>query len=436
MKAVWKHVGIGVVAAVLVAVGATAITFLLVSLNPVTLPESNLPADKTVAVTRGFSPAMMETLRRTIPSFAGLPAFAETDTVALLEVNGETQWIMFHKEGTPTASNPQILNLLKEETGPRLGGSLPYLALHASAKESDGWLFVRSLLLQPLLPSLRAGDAASHVAIGMSESGTTLSLLTTRPSAAVAPLPPSLTVAISTPEIVLESVNGKDLLSQLGSLTDPDTRIAAGSLLAAQLQQRFGPDMSAVHDVLPLLSGPVHLELGKENGRATFLASITGERDELATFVSQAHTLFSARMPALLRERVQLDKDFAVESVRRDDSSIVQEESTVNGWSVRETSASGAGLVTASRGTHVILGSDPAAVGRMVNGQTRTLALSTAGFGRTLLHAGMVDRAKLQNLLSGLPNSPLTLLLPDAPTLLWTVERDDLSTIISIRPVR
>jgi hypothetical protein len=45
----------------------------------------------------------------------------------------------------------------------------------------------------------------------------------------------------------------------------------------------------------------------------------------------------------------------------------------------------------------------------------------------------MADFAHLHELLAPMPNLPLRAVLPDKGTVLWTVERDELRTVITVR---
>ncbi len=322
-------------------------------------PEDMLPED-TQLFFQSPTKESYEAVRTFVPSIqATLP---HPEPYALALVHGST--VSFWKGGDVPEGSGRVRRgafvvdlpklLLPQGGSGALSRTSAFRALHRyTRKDTSTVTLDRDLLALPLR------GQTTHIRVSLMEGRTDLALFPSKPDAKLS-LPPTLPASDENTFLLVAS-SGEQFADRIIAALSPKVRDTVESILRTETSKLLGEEVSPFAHLMPFITEWTALEIVEtSSGTAFLLEGRAGSFDRAQDDTKELHTAFLESLPQSRVTRRLFDGRFLHESIRFDDSKILDERRNVAGYSVRETSGGGRTLATAALGRTVILTTDAA----------------------------------------------------------------------------
>ncbi len=438
-----------IVAVSLVAVAGVALGagFVYLTLrNQTSMAEDVLPANETIAVMHNADGEMIDAVRGITNLLDNAPQLMnDEESAALVRMpDGTTEWVVLRPSqegGTFEIDGSAQAQDLIRTAGVLLRRDEQYRAMASARTKQDGWIYLADLGENP------AVGFAQRVAIQRKGEVMRLILSPSRPSLE-AGLERDVIAAFPAPFFVMSVADAQVALQMTKQAMNPDALLLATARLRQWAKDHLGPGISLDRDLAALLRGSATLQLARTTETGAVLGVLTGvlpQNADVDALLGQLHEKFVQGLPKIAHFQRDLGDNLSVSDLRLDDTVVVTQSKSINGWGVRLSSHKELGFILASawQGNRFMISNDPDALERLVRdrGELPSIYLSTeqAPTGE-LLAGGFAEFSQMKDVLpSSLPGLVLARFpLPWLPfsRALWTLERKDGVTALELVGVK
>ncbi|MCF7844871.1 MAG: hypothetical protein K9M03_03530 [Kiritimatiellales bacterium] len=348
MKTFLRALGIVTVALI---IASTILLVLISATNTITvidsIPADFLPENNTVALFSNVDEATLRKFEAIFPELSKVTPH-ESKTIALLTIDEELLLAEFSEieisqkdENTfgrfsVSATDQRATEMLKTSTT-RLSSSYSYNQL----AQEDPWVFINlSVLPDPktfseIMLNAMIPTGSTHASLSFENDQTQISFVGGTPLPIIS-LAPTIKSTFSGSVLTLRISNASHIWSKLmQSLTDTDKGFLVGSA-GRIIEETFSPSVSLTYDILPMLTGPTTIHLGKNGSGKTVLAleGIDENASALADHIKTLHEGFKSVIPSAVIKKRTLDERFSATDIRIDKSSVKSETTQYGNWTM------------------------------------------------------------------------------------------------------
>lgn len=375
-KRLWALIGT-FVGAILTFAAASWVVFVTTTAQNGRIP--NVPVANTELAFQGMNDAAWLQVKPLLPSLV-LPSPSPVDGALVILPDGKKEWIVMD----PLTHRPQGSQAALALIGSSKTSIRNELVLRTAPAETPWIVMSRSVL--PLTGQF------SRIDLGQSPSFSWVSAdLEDRLEGAL------ITQGLNDLVFVRDT---EPVFTTLMKFMESEKKTVMQSLLRTAIANRFGNDISAEFEILPLFTQSLTIWRGTENGLLLYGQSDVSVSDEV---IASLHTHAAEGVTGTKRLQAETKEGFTVDVLQKDSALTARIDRVESGWKISET-ASGETpvLLTAVRGKNVII----------TNNRTfLATALATSELTTGAIAKGMLSPESVTSLRALLPAALLEKLL-------------------------